>query len=529
MTVRLKIALTMLAAGLATALLVIATVVLAFERLEHETTYQRASAFLARVSAEYTDLVDRHRRDPAGFNMWLRNLVLYEPDAQLYLLDPQGTVLSSTGQTRLPAGFKVALAPVQMAASAAASGQRSSMPYVMGDDPERMDADAVIAARALGQGAGAAAGRAGMGYLYFVGHQTDLPASSWQALRRSFAWPALLAIGAIVAVTTLLAALVIGSVARPLRALTQAVAALSQRGLDADQAGGIAGNAQRLLPPPSKDEFGQLTAAFSMLLDALHRQWAALRRLDQFRREGVSNLSHDLRSPLTATVACLETLERRWAGDGARADRDEDRRMVAVALRNTRNAAGLVQSLGDLARLDEPEFTLRIETVDTAELLDAIALRFAERAARAGIALVMAEADPQHPPVARIDVELFERAMANLVDNALKFCPSGARIALAAKASDDGGIEVSVSDTGPGIAAADLPHLFDRFFRSRANVAPATGEGGKGLGLAIVKRIAELHGGEVEVQSRPGEGTRVRLRLPHDGAERALRRPASGG
>ena len=513
----------MLATGVATALLVIVTVLLAFQRLEHETTFQRASAFLARVTAEYTDLFERHRRDPAYFNMWLRNLVLYEPDAQLYLLDPQGTVLSSTGQTKLPPGFKVALAPVQMAASAAAAGSRNSMPYVMGDDPERMDADAVIAAREVS----AVAGRGGPGYLYFVGHKTDLPASSWQALRRSFAWPALLAIAAIVAVTTLLAVLVIGSVTRPLRALTHAVATLSQRSLDVDQAD-QAGASQRLLPAPTKDEFGQLTAAFSMLLEALHRQWAALRRLDEFRREGVSNLSHDLRSPLTATAACLETLERRWAADAtaaAQPERDEDRRMVGIALRNTRNAAGLVRSLGDLARLDEPEFKLRIETVDTAELLDAIALRFAERAAQAGVALATTEPDAAHPPVARIDVELFERAMANLVDNALKFCPPGARITLAATAQSDGSVEVEVGDTGPGIAAADLPHLFDRFFRSRASVAPATGEGGKGLGLAIVKRIVELHGGEVEVDSRPGEGTRVRLRLPRDGAERASHRP----
>jgi signal transduction histidine kinase len=72
---------------------------------------------------------------------------------------------------------------------------------------------------------------------------------------------------------------------------------------------------------------------------------------------------------------------------------------------------------------------------------------------------------------------------------------------------------VSVADSGPGIAAADLPHLFDRFYQARHSVAPATGEGGKGLGLAIVKRIAELHGGRVEVESRPGAGTRVRLLL----------------
>jgi signal transduction histidine kinase len=114
---------------------------------------------------------------------------------------------------------------------------------------------------------------------------------------------------------------------------------------------------------------------------------------------------------------------------------------------------------------------------------------------------------------AALDIELFERAVANLVDNALKFCAPGDRIELAAKTSD-GRLSVSVEDDGPGIAEADLPHLFDRFYQSRQSVAPATGEGGKGLGLAIVKRIVELHNGAVSVVSRPGAGTEVVLSLP---------------
>jgi len=306
----------------------------------------------------------------------------------------------------------------------------------------------------------------------------------------------------------LLSVLIIVSVTRPLRRLTDAVSTISQRGLDA----GLA-DAPAALPPVTRDEFGQLTSAFGMMLATLRRQWAELRRLDHFRREGVSNLSHDLRSPLTATVACLETLDGRWSGDPARA---EDRRLVEVALRNTRNAARLVQSLGDLAKLDEPQFELHAEVVDLGELLDDIALRFAERAAQQGIVLAAAPpADEMRAlPFARVDVELFERAIANLVDNALKFCPRGARITLAAAVTPDGRVEVSVADTGPGIAAADLPHLFDRFYQSRHSVAPATGEGGKGLGLAIVKRIAELHDGAVAVSSAPGGGTCVRLTLP---------------
>lgn len=506
MSVRFKLALTIVATGLITAAAVVVCVLYAFMRFERETTFQRANAFLARVTMNYEDLLDLQRRQPEEFRGWLRGLVLYEPDTQLYLLDAEGTVRVSTGEAKLPPGFKVALEPVR-AAAAAADG-RASGGYVMGDDPERMDDDAVIAARPLQRMVirnDAAPG----GWLYLVHHKADLPDSRWEAVRKSFAWPALVLICAVVALTTLLAALVIAAVTRPLRALTEAVAALSARGLDEDAAGAP----QALLPPPSRDEFGQLTGAFAMMLQTLRTQWSALRRLDHFRREGVSNLSHDLRSPLTATAACLETLEGRWS-QGAPADPAEDRRLLGVALRNTRNAARLVQSLGDLALLDEPQFRLAREAIDLAELLDDIGRRFGERAAAGGVQLeVDAPADDEAPVAAAVDIELVERAIANLVDNALKYCPAGARVTLAARRHGDA-VEVEVADTGPGIPLADQPHLLERFYRSRESVAPATGEGGKGLGLAIVKRIAELHGGEVLVHSVPGRGTRVTLRLP---------------
>ena len=477
----------------------IATVLYSFQRFEHETTFHRADAFLGRVVGMYDNMFEMHARQPEEFNQFLRNLVLFEPDTQLYLLDALGTVLSSTGTAKLPPGFQVALRPVQQAVSG------DDMPYVMGDDPERMDANAVIAARPVRRTL-IRNDEPVAGYLYLVAHQPVLSKGRLQIFGSTFAKPALTAIVGVVVLATLLAAWIIAAVTRPLRQLTDAVATLSQRGLD-DGARGAAGV---LLPARTRDEFGQLTAAFEMMLDTVRRQWAALRRLDHFRREGVSNLSHDLRSPLTATAACLETLEGRWLHDDARA---ADRELVVIALRNTRNAARLVQSLGDLAQLDEPEFKLRTEVLDAGELLDDIALRFGQRADGLGVTLQAQHPDGAPAPFAALDIELFERAIANLVDNALKFCRAGDRITLAARVAG-GRVEVSVSDTGPGIPAGDLPHLFDRFFQSRNNVAPATGEGGKGLGLAIVKRIAELHGGEVAVSGREGEGTQVTLTLP---------------
>lgn len=502
MSVRLKIALTIFITGALTAAAVVATVVFAFQRFEHETTYHRANAFLGRVVATYGDIFDMRERHPEEFTDFLRSLVLFEPDTQLYLLDAQGTVLAHTGRARLSPRFKVALAPVHQAVGPAA------MPYVMGDDPERMDADAVIAARPVRRMSIRSDGELD-GYLYLVAHRRALPDHPWQVVGSSFAKPALAAVAGVVVLATLLAAWITSTVTRPLRQLTHAVATLSRHGFEA----GVPDVPQQMLPALTPDEFGQLTAAFEMMLGTCRRQWAQLRRLDHFRREGVSNLSHDLRSPLTATTACLETLEARWTAPAAAGERDDDRRLIEVALRNTRNAARLVQSLGDLAQLDEPEFRLQSQVIDVGELLDDIALRFSERGAQRGVTVEAVHESPGDGLFATLDIELFERAIANLVDNALKFSRPGERIVLAAHTQADA-IDVSVADTGAGIAVADLPHLFDRFYRSRDSVAPATGEGGKGLGLAIVKRIAELHGGGVSVTSQAGMGTTVTLRLP---------------
>lgn len=501
MTVRARIALTIFLTGALTAAAVVLAVLSAFQRFEHESAYYRANAFLGRLVRMYPDLFELRERHPEEFVEFLRSLVLFEPDSQLYLLDPQGTVLAGSGQARLAPGFRVALAPVQEAAAS------TPMPYVMGDDPERMDDDAVIAARALRR----TIIRNDMplaGYLYLVCHKPPLPDGRAEALRSSFALPLVVLIVTLVGLTTGLALWITGVVTRPLRELSEAVDRVTREGLDAGAPPGAAPPAG-LRAGGTDDEFGRLGAGFSAMLERLREQWQARQRLDRFRREGVSNLSHDLRSPLTATAACLETLDGRWQADPARSD---DRRLLEVALRNTRNAARLVQSLGDLAQLDEPQFELRPERIDTAELVGDIAQRFAPRAAARGVHLV-AEPGVEGGLLAPLDVELFERAVANLVDNALKFCPAGGTITLSAQRDGDW-LKVAVADTGPGIAEADLPHLFDRFYQSRTSVAPATGEGGKGLGLAIVKRIAELHVGRVEVTSRIGTGTTVVLRLP---------------
>ena len=407
--------------------------------------------------------------------------------------------MAASGRAQPKPGFKVRLEPVQQAVATA--GDRRRAAYVMGDDPEHMNVDAVIAARPLHHTV-IRPDASTAGYLYLVSQPPGLDPGRAEVVRSSLASSAMSGLLALIVVMTVCAAWIVITVTRPLRDLSDAVARAQRDGFD--------GAAMVDTPPASRrrrgDEFAQLRAGFNAMLARLRAQWDALRQLDQFRRESVSNLSHDLRSPLTATVACLETLDRRWADDASRA---EDRSMLEVALRNTRNAAQLVRSLGDLALLDEPEFKLQPMTVDLGEVLDDIVMRFADRASQQSVRLEQSS-DAGAAVFAAVDIELFERAVANLVDNALKHTPAGGRVTLRAERAD-GAVRITVTDTGSGIAAHDLEHLFDRLYTGSSARGDADG---KGLGLAIVKRIVELHLGEVSVRSELGCGTEATIVLP---------------
>ena len=438
------------------------------------------------------------------------------------------------------------MGPVLAAARDTSAQQK--MAYVMGDDPERMDARAVVTARALERSVIRKADSAA-GYLYLVTRKDALPQGRLAVFKSAFTGPALAAVAGVVALATLMSAWIIGAVIRPLRRISAEVARASKEGLgmadaseSASESASAPASATAFDPAPAfgtlpakqsvqkrPDEFDQLEGGFRAMLATMRQQWQALRQLDHFRREGVSNLSHDLRSPLTATVACLETLDQRWAtedqanpsaaGQGLRKNHTEDRRLIAMALRNTQNAARLVRSLGDLAQLDEPEFKLHLQPMNLNDMLDDIGMRFTERAQQKGVTVHCEHDENAEPPFANVDIELLERALSNLMDNALKYTPSGGAITLLSRrlvgsAGASKSVELSIRDNGSGIAPGDIPHLFDRLYQARSSVAPASSEGGKGLGLAIVKRIAELHQGSVAVTSTVGGGTQVIITLP---------------
>jgi two-component system, OmpR family, phosphate regulon sensor histidine kinase PhoR len=220
-----------------------------------------------------------------------------------------------------------------------------------------------------------------------------------------------------------------------------------------------------------------------------------LRRLEAVRRDFVANASHELRSPLTTVRAAAETLGT------VKNDAKAAARFVELIQRNADRLANLIDDLLELSRIESRELHLQLEPVDLASVVDRTLSHNAHRAQLKRI--VFANHVGGSPPV-RADRRALEHVLGNLVDNALKYCPEAASVRVSAAAENDS-VRVSVSDTGPGIAAEHLPRIFERFYRVDAGRSRELG--GTGLGLSIVKHLVEAMDGRMSVESRIGSGS----------------------
>ncbi|QEG29257.1 Sensor protein CzcS precursor [Gemmata obscuriglobus] len=247
-------------------------------------------------------------------------------------------------------------------------------------------------------------------------------------------------------------------------------------------------------------ELSDLAATFNVMLDRLQESF---RRLERFS----ADIAHELRTPVHALRNVAEVALR------TSQTRADDREALAVCLESAGGLARLIDRLLFIARADSPRAVLELETIDLATELESLREFYEPVAAQTGVELVQLAVPPLP---CRVDRTLLQRAIGNLITNALDHTPQCGRVSIAGTV-EGGEVVISVTDTGSGIAAEHLPRIFDRFYRPDA--ARPSG-GGCGLGLAIVKSFAELHGGRAEIASRPGQGTRVTLRLPaggHDG------------
>jgi len=228
-------------------------------------------------------------------------------------------------------------------------------------------------------------------------------------------------------------------------------------------------------------------------------------RAERVRRDFVANVSHELKTPITAIRGFTETLL-----EGALEDPEAARRFLAIIRDNTERMERIVQDLLALARLEQVEGTALPADVSVplARVAEAAVHACSTAAREHGIRV---EVDVPEDLACRGDASLLERALVNLVDNAIKYSEPGRPVVVRGR-REGREVVLEVEDRGCGVAPEHLPRIFERFYR--VDRARSRKLGGTGLGLAIVKHVAQVHGGRVEVDSAPGRGSTFRLRLP---------------
>ncbi|MGW7544878.1 HAMP domain-containing sensor histidine kinase [Streptomyces sp. NPDC054770] len=287
------------------------------------------------------------------------------------------------------------------------------------------------------------------------------------------------AAGLVLAVTVAVTAVVAMRLVRPLRALTAAAQQPPELHVRA--------------PVRTRDETGLLAEAFNDLTERRER-------LEEQRRAMVSDIAHELRSPLTNIRGWLEVTR-----DGLV---DPDPALLAALHEEALVLQRIIDDLQDLAAADAGTLRVHREPVRAADLIEQVAAAHRVAADAAGVTLltdtdgsVWLDADPVR----------MRQALGNLVSNAIRHTPDDGTVTLSARHDGDDAV-LTVADTGPGIAAHDLPHVFERFWRAEKSRSRRTG--GSGLGLPIVRHLLAAHDGTAEARSEPGKGAEFTLRLP---------------
>jgi two-component system phosphate regulon sensor histidine kinase PhoR len=247
---------------------------------------------------------------------------------------------------------------------------------------------------------------------------------------------------------------------------------------------------------------GQAEGAVVLFLDVTRE-----RRLERLRSEFVANASHELKTPLTAIRAALETLD-----EGALEDQAVNREFLSKALRHTERLSALIEDLLSLSAIEERQRTGRVEALQSASLVQACQVSYGIVEAKYQAKKLRFSQDlPAGLPSVRLDESSLVQVFTNILDNAGKYSPPGGEVSVTAR-SGSGLVELRISDQGPGIPQADLPRLFERFYR--VDKARSRELGGTGLGLSIVKHLVEGAGGSVAVESEPGRGSTFSFHLP---------------
>jgi signal transduction histidine kinase len=457
-------------------------------RLYYEELSQRLNSSLAMYVVDAGALITNGKVDRTALGELAGKAMVINPTAEIYLVSPTGEILGHA----LPPGDvvtdRIDVRPIRDLLTEA-----EPLP-IKGMDPRNPGSRKVFSAFPVTD-----PGRPDplAGYLYVV-----LGGSQYEAVAEQVSGSDRQRMVAAAILLLVLAAFGAGAVlfsylTRRLRQLTGDVSTFTASRFESDLPVAATGGL--------RDEIDQLRDTCHYMARTIRQQLTTLQEDDRLRRELVTNISHDLRTPLASMQGYIETLIIK---DDA-LDSDTRRQYLEIARKHATHLGRLIQDLFELAMLDANGITPTWEWFSLVELIHDVAQEFELQARQSGVALKVSP--PDGDVCVHADIKLIQRVLENLVGNALKYTPAGGTVSISVRRKAEA-VGVDVADTGPGIRQEAIPRIFDRFYK--ADQDDEEGRGSMGLGLAIAKRILELHSSEISVVSEERQGARFHFDLP---------------
>ncbi len=400
-------------------------------------------------------------------------VMIVNPIVEVYLLDTNGKILSFSVPKETVIRTHIDTAPIKLLLS-------NKKPFpITGEDPRSLNNERVFSTSPVMDGIATA------GYLYVIlGGQTYQTLT--QSLRSSYILQQSLAgLAAITLFAIASAILIFAVLTSPLRNLAQEMNEFQINELKSSD-----------IQKNNGDEISYLAITFHAMRKRIREQLEKLQETDRLRRELISNVSHDLRTPMSSMQGYLEMLLR------PNITAEERKNYIEIAFKHCRRLTQLVKELFELSKLDAGRIMPQREDFSLAELLQDVAQKFSLAAQKKAISVSTPQSSQLF--IVNADIALIERVLENLIENAIRYTPEGGSIQLSLAQRQDI-VDVGVKDSGIGLSKEDIPHIFERYYRGQKPTEYQ--QQSTGLGLAIVKRILELHNSVISVESQLNQGT----------------------
>jgi signal transduction histidine kinase len=414
-----------------------------------------------------------------AIHVLMHSMMAVHPSIEVYLLDPQGKIITYVVPSKDVKTDAVSLAPIKQFLA------RTNDRTIKGDDPRNPNSSKIFSAAEIVEDGQL------KGYMYIILASSNYT-TTMSALQNSF----ILKLGVrslliALLLTSILGLLAIWIITRNLNKIISAVRSFKE------------GNHSVRIDLKTGGELANVADTFNNMAETIQQNIIQLKSVEELRKELIANVSHDLRSPIASIQGFAETILLKDES----ITETERKKYLEIILQNSENLSKLVNDLFELSKLESNPQMMQPEPVQVAELVQDVADKFQIIAKKKNISINTIYS--KSLPLVYADIQMTDRVFQNILDNAIKYCDANDVVSIELELKNDG-VLVKITDTGKGIAEEELPYIFTRYYKG----SKTKGANSTGLGLAIVKKILDLHQSTIEVYSKSNQGTRFEFKLP---------------